>query len=229
MDEKELAEQRKKNDEINARRRERVRKRAGLVAGEGPNDPKNHLAELAPSFEALRVPARDFSPQHNYTEGMWNLINDHFKKGEIPIAVEIGSRRGAWSQGLLQNTKVEHLFCVDPWPGRMGHGNLSAWLRRNPPGDIFKRVHPLIAPSSFVAAWFPYKVDLLFIDGLHDADSVETDLKAWVPFVKSGGLVLGHDYNQDGVREAVDAFFLPLLSGHAKMGPQHAVTFWKVL
>ena len=49
---------------------------------------------------------------------------------------------------------------------------------------------------------------LLFVDGAHDAASVETDLGAFVPKVGADGIICGHDYigEPDGVAATVNRF-----------------------
>ena len=37
-------------------------------------------------------------------------------------------------------------------------------------------------------------LSLVFIDGSHDFEDVKDDLKAWLPKVKKGGMLAGHDY-----------------------------------
>jgi len=74
---------------------------------------------------------------------------------------------------------------------------------------------PLFPPGSF---------DLVFIDGLHDRRSVETDLGVCRRVARSGGRIAFHDYGRDGVKtrgawvafgvtEVVDAFAAELGSG----------------
>lgn len=48
-------------------------------------------------------------------------------------------------------------------------------------------------------------LDFVYIDALHDYDHVKEDINAWVPKVRSGGLVIGHDYTPTyrGLRKAV--------------------------
>lgn len=45
-------------------------------------------------------------------------------------------------------------------------------------------------------------VDFVFVDGAHDYASVKTDLRVWLPKVKVGGLIGGHDVDEHGVQNA---------------------------
>lgn len=211
-------------DEINERRRARIRKQSGIVE-EGEDAPVSDLGAYNEGYISTTIPPKDFEPVHNYKDGMWDLIKEHFK-GEPGIAVEVGSRRGHWASGLIAKTKKTQLFCVDPWAGRTGRQNLACWLKRVP--EIYQRAHPLVGTSLNWSYYFPYKIDLLFIDGLHDAKSVTLDLSRWSNRMNPGGLIIGHDYNQPDVKKAVDDFF-PDLTGTQKFGPQHAVSFWKAV
>jgi predicted O-methyltransferase YrrM len=46
-------------------------------------------------------------------------------------------------------------------------------------------------------------LDFVFIDANHEYESIKEDIKAWLPKVKKGGILGGHDY-ADGVKKAVD-------------------------
>jgi hypothetical protein len=49
-----------------------------------------------------------------------------------------------------------------------------------------------------------------FIDADHSREGVERDRAAWLPLIRPGGWIGGHDYGHPlfpGVREAVDAAF----------------------
>lgn len=45
--------------------------------------------------------------------------------------------------------------------------------------------------------------DIVFIDGAHTKDEVKRDLVAWMPKVRDGGILCGHDLNEEGVRAAL--------------------------
>jgi predicted O-methyltransferase YrrM len=51
--------------------------------------------------------------------------------------------------------------------------------------------------------------DLVFIDAGHSFEQVQADIKAWLPKVKKGGIIAGHDYSVDwpGVIQAVNEKF----------------------
>lgn len=52
--------------------------------------------------------------------------------------------------------------------------------------------------------------DFVFIDASHDYESVSADIKAWLPAVRSGGMIAGHDFNtvdNQGVVRAVHDIF----------------------
>ncbi len=64
------------------------------------------------------------------------------------------------------------------------------------------RVHSM--PSTRAAGHvLPDTPDVVFLDGAHDTDSVAADLTAWVPLLRPGALLCGHDRGEDGVRDAL--------------------------
>ena len=46
-------------------------------------------------------------------------------------------------------------------------------------------------------------VDLVFLDGDHAYNSIMSDIVAWMPKVKPGGILCGHDILQNGVPQAL--------------------------
>lgn len=218
------------NEEINERRRQRLGRQVEEMATptKEPEPGRFGTAPRTKVYQDILIPSRDLAPPANYLPRMWEVIREQLgKKAEDFIAVEVGSRRGHFAAGLMEAFPGAKLFCVDHWGGRMGQGNMHVWLKRVGPW-LFDRAFPLRGPSGDWARCFPFQPDLVFIDAEHDYQNVKFDLGAWAPLIQPGGLLIGHDYNQEGVKKAVDEFVagrdLNLTAG--KLGPHHAVTFW---
>jgi len=56
--------------------------------------------------------------------------------------------------------------------------------------------------------WNAKMEDIIFLDGDHRYEAVKADIAAWLPKIRPGGLLCGHDYstrgNNVGVKKAVD-------------------------
>jgi hypothetical protein len=50
----------------------------------------------------------------------------------------------------------------------------------------------------------PFSLDFVFIDGDHTEAGVERDIRAWVPIIRPGGWLLGHDHHWATVRRVID-------------------------
>lgn len=46
-------------------------------------------------------------------------------------------------------------------------------------------------------------LDFVFIDGDHSTEGVSADIRAWRPKIKTGGRLIGHDWNMASVRNGV--------------------------
>jgi tetratricopeptide (TPR) repeat protein len=80
-------------------------------------------------------------------------------------------------------------------------GAFEANLRRY---GVLGRVAVLEAPSVAAAASFPDgTLDFVFIDADHAYESARADLLAWLPKVRPGGVLAGHDIDSEGVARAV--------------------------
>lgn len=87
------------------------------------------------------------------------------------------------------------------------------------------RVFPLQGDSVESASIWKRPIDMVFIDADHDYEAVKSDILAWMPHVKPGGIVAGHDYAQQfpGVVRAVNELF-----GVGKFSRDHCVWWYEV-
>lgn len=68
----------------------------------------------------------------------------------------------------------------------------------------------IIGQSDLSASLFEDgSLDFVFIDADHVAPAVRADIRAWLPKMKPGGIIAGHDYCEahPGVHEVVDEIF----------------------
>ena len=144
--------------------------------------------------------------------GRWALalaMNDMgFRSG-----VEIGTLYGDSAEMWCSTNPQLHLTCIDPYgPYRKRHGQkeqdaaYEATCKRLATFNVtMLRKMSLDAVGGFADG----SLDFLHIDGDHSFDACILDIVAWAHKVRTGGLVLVHDYfslNWQGVTQAVYAY-----------------------
>jgi predicted O-methyltransferase YrrM len=134
--------------------------------------------------------------------GLIHLINDITKLGENLKGVEIGSYIGESSLIFMSFPQIKKLICVDTEFPKLFYGKLDKFIKSNNcvPIQMFSsEANKIITEEDF---------DFIYIDGDHSYDYVKEDIEIWYPKVRDGGILCGHDYNNqwEGVVQAVDEF-----------------------
>lgn len=118
------------------------------------------------------------------------------------VIVEIGSWKGRSSTWLGCGSRAGAsvpIYAVDPHTGSEEHQDgtpvwtfpeFTTHIARAGLSDL---VHPVVATSRDAALAFEEPIELLFIDGAHDYDSVRQDFELWAPKVVDGGVIAFHD------------------------------------
>lgn len=152
-------------------------------------------------------------------EGRWYA---RFARGlRGGIFVEVGSWKGRSTSfiGRICNENGTRLVCVDHWNGSRDSleeryraalqvEDVEATFRANM-SALGITVEVIAAPSlEAVNRFAPNSIDRIFLDASHDGPSVRADLDAWLPRLREGGILAGHDYgrNHPELVAAVDAF-----------------------
>ena len=52
-------------------------------------------------------------------------------------------------------------------------------------------------------------IDMLYMDTDHSSEQVEREIDAWLPKIKNGGFIAGHDFNMPTVFNVVTQHFNP--------------------
>lgn len=130
--------------------------------------------------------------------------------------VEVGAWKGASTSYLAveaQHKKMK-IDVVDTWAGSEEHKEMSDIIENSLFGTFIDNLRPLInminpIRSDSISASKMYadeSLDVVFIDADHRYESVKADILAWMPKVKNGGILAGHDYcnTHFGVMQAVN-------------------------
>lgn len=117
--------------------------------------------------------------------------------------VEIGVLEGDTSKYLLTNNSHLILYLIDPLPKRK---ELIANI------DEFQDRVKIIELKSdeAVKIFNKCELDFAWIDGDHSYEQVKRDIRNYLPLIKKGGIIGGHDYDSPaypGVKQAVDEIF----------------------
>ena len=135
---------------------------------------------------------------------------------EYGTLVEVGAWKGQsailMARLIRKANKKLRFIVVDHWQGSAEHhengddcSNLKAEFEANLKAhDVWGAVDIASGPSPFAAHCFDNEsLDFVFLDASHDRAAVAEDIRAWLPKVKIGGIIAGHDYPYLGVAAAV--------------------------
>ena len=161
-------------------------------------NPWSHPAEWSNG-----IPPEIFPPD---AEVLTLLLNQVKRQGMVVL--EVGSWVGNGSTRVIAETIRNvggALYCVDTWAGSDNVDHHREYRDRyNTLFTVFSdNVHkynakhivkPLVMPSVEASRLFPDEsLDLIFIDGNHGYSHAKDDMLAWLPKVRSGGILCGHD------------------------------------
>jgi hypothetical protein len=151
----------------------------------------------------------------------WQIISDLINENDLKIIAEIGVWKSHFVRGIFYRCKeLEQYWAIDQWclvgpeHGRMHKRTEQDW------DDLYKyccglmiyypplralRMKSLEAVTIFPDGYF----DLVYIDASHFYEDAKEDITIWLPKVKEGGFISGHDYGSHrkshrGVTFAVD-------------------------
>ena len=149
---------------------------------------------------------------------------------KVKTGAEIGVWEGAFSRTICETTGA-FLYAIDPWlvqpdyaEAKNDQGRLDQALRRAK-SALVRYPHQIVKATSLDAAkkFADRSLDFVYIDANHMREFVLQDLAAWIPKVKIGGIISGHDYRIKSpkpfiqVPEAIDAYT-----------SEHAISPWFV-
>jgi predicted O-methyltransferase YrrM len=157
----------------------------------------------------------------------WDVVAGLCQSIDAKTFVEVGCKEGRTTGFVLANCPDVRVIAIDPWMKQPKSDDstretyedwdfekiertfwenvgehkdrCTMWIRRS------VSAAPQVAQDHG-------SVDVVFIDALHDYESVKQDISLWWPLVREGGFICGHDFQHKfpGVMRAV-AHHFPLM------------------
>lgn len=133
----------------------------------------------------------------------WRSFTSLINHLQLTTGAEIGTERAIFAKRLCVTNPQLHLYCVDPWTA---YKDYREHVSQSKLDDFYKeaewRLKPfnatLVRKFSVEASqdFADESLDFVYIDGNHSLLHVVQDLWHWVPKVRKGGIISGHDYIQ---------------------------------
>jgi len=133
------------------------------------------------------------------------------------VGVEIGVLGGSGSEGMLYRMPNLKLYCIDPWKHFTGRGYEAEHKQENhdfnyaATKDKLKaygeRAIILRMTSDEAMEEIKEKVQFVHIDGDHRYEQVKKDIENYLPLIEKGGIISGHDWQNDDIKKAVNENF----------------------
>lgn len=123
----------------------------------------------------------------------YSWLADQMPSDRASHGVEIGVASGQSASYLAVELINKSKFCVLDLVDFNPESRNQALKYLAPVKHIIGKFHVCLS----VEASLNYEdesLDFVFIDGSHDYNSIKEDINTWMPKVKSGGFLAGHDY-----------------------------------
>ena len=148
------------------------------------------------------------------------VLSGIIKENNFKKFAEIGVWKGGTTKRILRSTSLEEYWGVDPWLV-MPDGSKVQKKRKQWQWDgyhlyccnlmcYFPQLKILRMTSELATSLFPDSYfDMVYLDARHECKDVYEDIGFWLPKVREGGILAGHDYGGKwtGVIEAVHEWF----------------------
>jgi len=163
------------------------------------------------------------SEKRRHIKGHTLVLIDILLEEKFTRFAEIGVWKSGSTKKILRTIPnlIEEYWAVDPW-GLMPGGSRTQRRRTEENWhdyykyccglmQYFPQLRVVRLTSKEASGLVPDGYfDMVYIDAVHTYDDVYADIGYWLPKVREGGLISGHDYNSKrwpGVKQAVDEWF----------------------
>lgn len=134
------------------------------------------------------------------------------------IGVEVGTFEGYNATNIIKYCSFDKLYLIDPYRpyedivGGLGDFDLKTWdaLYQKVLSRVGDKAEIIRKPSlDAVKDFKDLSLDFVYLDGDHSGDNVLKEILTWLPKLKIGGVLGGHDIKEGGVLQAVTEWNIP--------------------
>jgi predicted O-methyltransferase YrrM len=129
----------------------------------------------------------------------WEIVAGLVKDNKCRVIAEIGVDHGNTSLNVytLCKDQIERIIMVDP----VLRPDVDTFVQSHLDKCTFMKMKSEEAVKLIPDGY----LDLVFIDANHEYSHIRKDIDKWIPKVKTGGIIAGHDYSDahPGVKQAV--------------------------
>ena len=149
--------------------------------------------------------------QHSYPQFI--KVIDRFN---LKVGVEVGVAFGGHAEAILDNTQVQRLVGIDPYQHQQNYDDMLNlpqeqfehlfWYAMGRLSRFGERYTHVRLSSQEAAGNLEGFADFVYLDANHSYEAVKQDLASWLPRIRPGGIIAGHDFSLEfpGVRQAVE-------------------------
>lgn len=200
-----------------------------LCGASGPREENNPNIFYHWNFRKDRegFDMQQMRPEGEMKSGLFDFCRELPRDWHV---VELGCYAGESSNIFADHFRDGVLFCIDPWEKGIGPEGENWSVDKYNAGivaaekmfDSMRLSYPHLYKlkgfdKEFVDMFADRSLDLVYVDCDHTYESTKEIIERWLPKIKLGGIISGHDYFTDtpGVIRAVDEL-VPRMVGPLK-------------
>lgn len=144
-------------------------------------------------------------------DGLKDLIS--FIKLKDIVMAEIGCYAGESTAIFCSSNKIKTVYCIDPWLNGYDDTDIASYhTDMNIIESIFdERVKPFkekiikrkMISSDASKKFKTNSLDFVYVDGNHQPEAIIEDLTNYIPLVKRGGYIGGHDWKHKKIIDPI--------------------------
>jgi hypothetical protein len=149
-----------------------------------------------------------------------HVLAELVRKNGYRTMVEVGVKNGRVFGHILKHCPNVMVWGIDAWHKRESDGTLGsesyvAWDMDAMEANVHKIARQYVGRAVVIKGdsagsarmFFDNSADIVFIDADHSEAGVKRDIAAWLPKVRKGGILCGHDILWPSVKAAVEGVF----------------------